>query len=55
MIYFNVLGQPFLILGSFARTTDLLEKRSSNYSDRMRLPMQVELRSEEHTSELQSQ
>ena len=43
MIYFNVLGHNFLILGSFERTTDLFEKRSSNYSDRMRLPMMVEL------------
>ena len=43
MIYFNVLGQHFLILGSFERTTDLFEKRSSNYSDRMRLPMMIEL------------
>ena len=43
MIYFNVLGSHFLILGSLERTTDLLEKRSSNYSDRMRLPMLVEL------------
>ena len=43
MVYFNVLGQPFLILGSLQRTTDLFEKRSLNYSDRMRLPMMVEL------------
>ena len=43
MIYFNVLGQNFLILCSLERTTDLFEKRSSNYSDRMRLPMLVEL------------
>ena len=43
MMYLNVLGQPFLILNSLQRTTDLLEKRSSNYSDRMRLPMLVEL------------
>ena len=43
MVYFNVLGQDFLILGSLQRTTDLFEKRSSNYSDRMRLPMLVEL------------
>jgi cytochrome P450 len=43
MIYFNVLGQHFLILSSFERTSDLLEKRSSNYSDRMRLPMLCEL------------
>ena len=43
MVYFNVLGQDFLILGSLQRTTDLFEKRSLNYSDRMRLPMLVEL------------
>jgi hypothetical protein len=43
MIYLNVLGQHFLILGSLQRITDLLEKRSSNYSDRMRMPMAVEL------------
>ena len=43
MIYFKVLGHHFLILSSFERTTDLLEKRSSNYSDRMRLPMLLEL------------
>ena len=43
MICFNVLGQHFLILGSFERTTDLFEKRSSNYSDRVRLPMMIEL------------
>ena len=43
MIYFKVLGQHFLILCSLERTTDLFEKRSSNYSDRPRLPMLVEL------------
>ena len=43
MIYFKVLGLHFLILSSIERTTDLLEKRSSNYSDRMRLPMLLEL------------
>ena len=43
MVYFNVLGQHFLILGSFERTTDVLERRSSNYSDRMRLPMMIDL------------
>ena len=43
MIYFNVLGQHFLVLGSVRRTTDLFEKRSSNYSDRMRMPMVMEL------------
>ena len=43
VIYFKALGHHFLILGSFERTTDLFEKRSSNYSDRVRLPMLVEL------------
>ena len=43
MVYFNVLGQHFLVLGSLQRTTDLFENRSLNYSDRMRLPMLVEL------------
>ena len=43
MVYFNVLGQHFLILSSLQRTTDLFEKRSLNYSDRMRLPMLLEL------------
>ena len=43
MIYFNVLGHHFLVLSSFERTIDLFEKRSSNYSDRMRLPMLLEL------------
>ena len=43
MIYFNVLGQHFLVLGSVRRTTDLFEKRSLKYSDRMRMPMVMEL------------
>ena len=43
MVYFSVLGRHFLILGSHQRTADLLEKRSSNYSDRMRMPMVMEL------------
>ena len=43
MVYFNVLGQPFVVLGSLQRTRDLFEKRSSNYSDRMRMPMVMEL------------
>ncbi|KDR79209.1 hypothetical protein GALMADRAFT_137092 [Galerina marginata CBS 339.88] len=43
MVYFEVLGQPFLVLGSLRRTNDLFEKRSSTYSDRMRMPMVLEL------------
>ncbi|KAH9476133.1 Cytochrome P450 monooxygenase COX2 [Psilocybe cubensis] len=43
MVYFEALGQPFLVLGSLKRTGDLLEKRSSKYSDRLWLPMLIEL------------
>ncbi|KAF9447113.1 cytochrome P450 [Macrolepiota fuliginosa MF-IS2] len=43
MFYFEVLGQPFLVLGSVERTYDLFEKRSSNYSDRVRMPMLIEM------------
>ena len=43
MIYLNVLGRHLLILCSLERTTELLQKRSSNYSDRTRLPMIIEL------------
>ncbi|KAF8960727.1 cytochrome P450 [Flammula alnicola] len=43
IIYFEVLGQPFLVLNSLERIQDLFEKRSSNYSDRMRMPMVLEL------------
>ena len=39
MVYFNVFGQHFLVLGSVQRTTDLFGKRSSNYSDRVQAPM----------------
>ncbi|KAF9479115.1 cytochrome P450 [Pholiota conissans] len=43
MIYFEVLGQRFLILNSLEKIEDLFEKRSFNYSDRMRMPMVLEL------------
>jgi len=43
MIFFEVLGQSFLVLNSLNRTNDLFETRSSNYSDRMRAIMLVEL------------
>ncbi|KAH9487252.1 Cytochrome P450 monooxygenase COX2 [Psilocybe cubensis] len=39
IIYIEVLGQPLLLLGSLERVNDLLDKRSSNYSDRMSMPM----------------
>ena len=43
MIYLNVLGQHFVILNSLEVTTDLFEKRSSNYSDRLHLTILHEL------------
>ena len=43
MIYFNVLGQHFMILSSLEVITDLFEKRSSNYSDRKQMTMFSEL------------
>ena len=39
MVFFKILGQPFLVLGSVERTFDIFEKRSSNYSDRPHFPM----------------
>jgi hypothetical protein len=39
MIYLNVLGHHFVILGSLEVVTDLFEKRSSNYSDRKHMTM----------------
>lgn len=43
MVYFKVFGQGYLILGSTVRTSDLLEKRSANYSDRSKMPMLIDL------------
>ncbi|KAF5359346.1 hypothetical protein D9756_003621 [Leucocoprinus leucothites] len=43
IVYFKVLGQPFLLLGSSVTTSNIFEKRSSNYSDRARMPMLCEL------------
>jgi hypothetical protein len=43
MVYFTVLGQGILVLGSIAKANDLFEKRSSNYSDRAPMPMLVDL------------
>ncbi|GBE80604.1 cytochrome P450 [Sparassis crispa] len=34
MFYLNVLGQSMLVVNTFQIATDLLEKRSANYSDR---------------------
>lgn len=43
MVYLNVLGQGFLVLGSLERTNDLFERRSSNYSDRPQTAMIMDL------------
>lgn len=34
VIYLEIVGKPFIILNSAKATTELLDKRSSNYSDR---------------------
>ncbi|PFH47243.1 hypothetical protein AMATHDRAFT_87834 [Amanita thiersii Skay4041] len=43
MFYFESFGQSFLIMSSMRRVKDLMEKRSSNYSDRPRAVMVMEL------------
>ncbi|KDQ59105.1 hypothetical protein JAAARDRAFT_33833 [Jaapia argillacea MUCL 33604] len=43
IVSINVFGQTIIILGSLQATNDLFEKRSSIYSDRVRLPMIMEL------------
>ena len=49
MIHLNILGQHFVILNSLEVTTDLFEKRSSNYSDRKQTTMMVELYVSSHS------
>ncbi|EKM59174.1 uncharacterized protein PHACADRAFT_249435 [Phanerochaete carnosa HHB-10118-sp] len=39
IIYLNIAGQPIYVLNSVQAINDLLEKRSSNYSDRMVMAM----------------
>ncbi|KXN89187.1 O-methylsterigmatocystin oxidoreductase [Leucoagaricus sp. SymC.cos] len=43
LIYFEIVGKKFLIVGSVERANDLFEKRSTNYSDRPHLIMVVDL------------
>ena len=43
VIHLSALGQHTIILNSVEAAWDLLEKRSSVYSDRMELPMIVDL------------
>lgn len=35
IVYLNAFGQPMVVLGTHEAALDLLEKRSSNYSDRL--------------------
>jgi hypothetical protein len=39
IVYTEVLGTKFVILGSAERTSDFFVERSAIYSDRMLLPM----------------
>ena len=39
VMHLDVIGQPVIVLGSHEAASDLLEKRSSNYSDRAPSPM----------------
>ncbi|KAM5539711.1 hypothetical protein V8D89_006524 [Ganoderma adspersum] len=39
IVHLDVAGQPMIVLGSQEAASDLLEKRSSNYSDRAPSPM----------------
>ncbi|KAI0831913.1 cytochrome P450 [Trametes gibbosa] len=43
LVYFNVLQTPVLLLNTIEVAKDLLDKRSSNYSDRPRMTLQNEL------------
>ena len=43
MIYLNILGQGIIILHSPEAILDLMERRSSIYSDRPKAPMVVDL------------
>ncbi|KAF9444944.1 cytochrome P450 [Macrolepiota fuliginosa MF-IS2] len=43
MVYLSAFGQGVLVLGSLSRTNDLFERRSSNYSDRPKSTMLVDL------------
>ncbi|KAF9449155.1 cytochrome P450 [Macrolepiota fuliginosa MF-IS2] len=43
MVYFKILGQSFLLLGSPRRTSDLFEKRATIYSDRSRSIMIMDM------------
>ncbi|EUC55083.1 O-methylsterigmatocystin oxidoreductase [Rhizoctonia solani AG-3 Rhs1AP] len=39
IVYLNIMGQPLVVLNSAQAATDLLDKRSNIYSDRINAPM----------------
>ncbi|OCH88668.1 cytochrome P450 [Obba rivulosa] len=43
IVFMRVFGQPIMIINSLEVAVDLLEKRSSNYSDRLRNPEMITL------------
>ncbi|KAJ8074885.1 hypothetical protein PM082_019212 [Marasmius tenuissimus] len=43
LFYFTIFGSRTLVLNSYRAVTELLEKRSWNYSDRPDMPMAVDL------------
>ncbi|PPQ99415.1 hypothetical protein CVT24_005402 [Panaeolus cyanescens] len=43
MIFYSVMGTNFLVLNSKKRANDIFDDRSVNYSDRVRMPMLVEM------------
>jgi hypothetical protein len=43
VIHVKVLNMSFLILGSFEAATDLLDRKSTIYSDRLQFVMMAEL------------
>ena len=52
IIHLSVFGRPIIVLNSANAALDLLEKRSSIYSDRPRMPMAGELMGWEHNMAL---
>lgn len=49
MAHLEILGQHIIVLNSFKTAVEMLDKKSSNYSDRPVLPMGGELVGWKHT------
>ena len=39
MVWLEALGQGIIVVGSFERAVDLLDRKSLNYSDRPSIPL----------------